>query len=589
MYSRKVVTKSVITASIVLAFTHAQFGVASPYRASIAGNNKELKVIAAQLHDGVTRRGTPNLHNLKKTLQFSTAIQGIGRFKIRLNDFRFKSWDSQFQPVAGFTTRDMKDVVLVTGSAVSSGKELPVGGGIYREKSGGRPVLHLVLNSERSKGRSVYLKGYVDGQSVSEVKVTSVPSVRLKALACGNDDHDLHNKNTTQAVSKAPMVAADSTDGSPSLTTSALATTATTISTSNPKVAMVATEFDYKFYQAYGDSSNAQIATLVAAASAIYQRQIGLRLQISAQHGFTTAVANPFTTSDAGDILTTFRTYSLANNQLGDADIYHLFSGDDFVGSTIGLAWVGVTCSVQDYSFGITQKFNPSADASITAHEIGHNLGASHDTNDAASIMAPYVNVPGSTYFSQTSIDQIVSHLSSSVECLDPDTNPQQPTPVPTVIATPVASDTATPVPTPTPTLAIPSDTSPINLTVSGTKAGTVSLRYAVSSFNNQPTDCQISLYGAAKLNTVGTRIYSFTPTSAVTVLRLANIKRVSIPRQPYLAFTARNSCTGSSVTWSNTQNISLSMFSKRAAANVTASQILQSIKTALSALKKRG
>jgi len=51
--------------------------------------------------------------------------------------------------------------------------------------------------------------------------------------------------------------------------------------------------------------------------------------------------------------------------------ISSVFGGKNFDGSIIGLAYVGVICSDPDYAYGTTQNYNPSADASIVAHELG--------------------------------------------------------------------------------------------------------------------------------------------------------------------------------------------------------------------------
>uniref|UniRef100_A0A3Q4BCZ1 Uncharacterized protein n=1 Tax=Mola mola TaxID=94237 RepID=A0A3Q4BCZ1_MOLML len=60
-------------------------------------------------------------------------------------------------------------------------------------------------------------------------------------------------------------------------------------------------------------------------------------------------------------------------------DNAHLISGIDFEGATVGLAFIGTLCS--DHSVGVIQDHNknPIAVGATLAHEMGHNLGMSHD------------------------------------------------------------------------------------------------------------------------------------------------------------------------------------------------------------------
>ncbi|KAM4746388.1 disintegrin and metalloproteinase domain-containing protein 28 [Anableps anableps] len=64
-------------------------------------------------------------------------------------------------------------------------------------------------------------------------------------------------------------------------------------------------------------------------------------------------------------------------------DNAHLISGIDFEGPTVGLAFIGTLCS--DHSVGVVQDHNDRAIAvgATLAHEMGHNLGMSHDDSSA--------------------------------------------------------------------------------------------------------------------------------------------------------------------------------------------------------------
>eukprot|EP00466_Bigelowiella_natans_P015998 jgi/Bigna1/67917/fgenesh1_pg.4_\ len=90
-------------------------------------------------------------------------------------------------------------------------------------------------------------------------------------------------------------------------------------------------------------------------------------------------------------------------NIFGSIDNAPMLSGVDFDGGTIGLAYVGTMCN-GGLSVSINQLTGSSAafDASILAHEIGHNFGMGHD-RVGGNVMAPYASYSIATSFSSES------------------------------------------------------------------------------------------------------------------------------------------------------------------------------------------
>ncbi len=88
-------------------------------------------------------------------------------------------------------------------------------------------------------------------------------------------------------------------------------------------------------------------------------------------------------------------------------DLALLFTGKDLVGNHVGMAYTGSVCDKPEYAYGVVQS-HPSA-VEITAHEIGHALGASHSDAHGGGIMNSWVN--GSTHFVKYSRDQMNWHL----------------------------------------------------------------------------------------------------------------------------------------------------------------------------------
>jgi hypothetical protein len=171
------------------------------------------------------------------------------------------------------------------------------------------------------------------------------------------------------------------------------------------------TEADAPFVSQAGGAAaaNSRILSIVNMVNGIYETDLGLTNRVVVQRTHTGS--DPYTTTDAGDLLDQFRFQYLSNV----ATVYDgamLFSGRDFAGSTVGVAFVGSTCT--PYRFGVAQflsQHDPTT-ALIVAHEEGHNLGALH-TSDG--IMAP--SITGAAYFSQASKDEIGWYV-DSVGCL---------------------------------------------------------------------------------------------------------------------------------------------------------------------------
>uniref|UniRef100_A0A3B4APK0 ADAM metallopeptidase domain 28 n=1 Tax=Periophthalmus magnuspinnatus TaxID=409849 RepID=A0A3B4APK0_9GOBI len=103
-------------------------------------------------------------------------------------------------------------------------------------------------------------------------------------------------------------------------------------------------------------------------------------------------------------------------------DCAHLISGIDFAGDTIGLAFVGALCT--GFSVGVVQDYTDTSAlvGATLAHELGHNLGMSHDTTTCkcsadSCIMEATVNAPKDfSTCSRSKYEEFL--LSRGVDCL---------------------------------------------------------------------------------------------------------------------------------------------------------------------------
>jgi hypothetical protein len=131
-------------------------------------------------------------------------------------------------------------------------------------------------------------------------------------------------------------------------------------------------------------AASAYVATLFGAVSAIYTRDLNVRLQIGYVRLWETA-ADPWTGADTGAQLDEFRNYWNANMGGVYRHLAHFLSGRGLGG---GIAWLSVVCNPSyGYAVSAINGYFPSPivmnhganwDLMVTAHETGHNFGAPH-------------------------------------------------------------------------------------------------------------------------------------------------------------------------------------------------------------------
>ncbi|XP_078500120.1 disintegrin and metalloproteinase domain-containing protein 9-like [Lissotriton helveticus] len=116
---------------------------------------------------------------------------------------------------------------------------------------------------------------------------------------------------------------------------------------------------------------------------------------------------NPFDvmSGTAGDVLGRFSNWRGTATGLKRSDASHLLIGRGSYNGVLGMAYVGTVCSptigssISAFSNGST----PVIQATIVAHEIGHNLGMSHDDGRCGSSYIMYSTDMGAKTFSTCS------------------------------------------------------------------------------------------------------------------------------------------------------------------------------------------
>lgn len=183
----------------------------------------------------------------------------------------------------------------------------------------------------------------------------------------------------------------------------------------------IATDFSMRTKLGSAQAVTDHVVAIMNNVSALYRHEFADNIEFTIVTIYQSdATANepllPNTASTAaGQVLEAFADWGSAGKFNTAYNLGQLWTNRDFDGSTIGLAYLGTICGNSGYH--ILQDFTGdlSSLSVMTAHEIGHNLGADHDPAGSPFIMAPAVN--STTNWSDLSRLSVDTKL-GSVACL---------------------------------------------------------------------------------------------------------------------------------------------------------------------------
>jgi hypothetical protein len=184
---------------------------------------------------------------------------------------------------------------------------------------------------------------------------------------------------------------------------------------------------DSLFREYAGSAQNAteEIATRLNNVDGIFTSQLGLRFELASLKVHDPG-SDPFSaTTSPSQLLRELGQLRRSDGALRNTALTHLFTGRDFDGEAVGVAYIDAVCDAQ-LGAAITELRGRTTffESLITAHEIGHNLGAPHDgeegpclTTPQSFLMAPRIN--GNDAFSTCSLREIESRLALA-SCVEP-------------------------------------------------------------------------------------------------------------------------------------------------------------------------
>jgi hypothetical protein len=197
----------------------------------------------------------------------------------------------------------------------------------------------------------------------------------------------------------------------------------TFLATGNRQIEL-ATEADFEYVDFFGGSAaaNSEILSIMNQVDGLYQAEMGVTFKIVYQHTWT-ANNDPYNSTVSLEILNEFTNYWNAN-VTQPRDLAHIWTGKHMDDNYAGIAWSGTLCQYSaQYAYGVSMRVAYAYKSSITAHEIGHNLGATHPdqaTPPVAACANTVMNsVVGQTFdFCQFSLDEMNSYLAAHSDCL---------------------------------------------------------------------------------------------------------------------------------------------------------------------------
>jgi hypothetical protein len=189
------------------------------------------------------------------------------------------------------------------------------------------------------------------------------------------------------------------------------------------RVIEIATDADFEYTSATGASAatNADILNTMNMVEGVYENELGITFQVVFQH--TWATADPYIATNTDGLVRAFQGYWNANYPTTQIprDTAHLWTAKGYASSQ-GYAFIDVICDHPESAYGMSGKLDwVPAKYEITAHEIGHNLGAVHveaAQNCANTLMNAQLTTSTPFTFCAESRTEIANHVAAAGGCM---------------------------------------------------------------------------------------------------------------------------------------------------------------------------
>jgi PKD repeat protein len=185
----------------------------------------------------------------------------------------------------------------------------------------------------------------------------------------------------------------------------------------------IALASDFELYQDFGSNETSVenfMLNSLANVQTNYDDEFADEIQFEVVTTFIATCSatscDPWTNNtNAGTLLDDFTDWGNGGGFGVTFDVATLWTGRNFNGGTIGVAWLSGVCNNLRYNTCENFSSNASLIRVVWAHELGHNFSSGHDAGGSGFIMAPSVN--NTNTWSPASINTI-NNFVSNANCL---------------------------------------------------------------------------------------------------------------------------------------------------------------------------
>lgn len=189
-------------------------------------------------------------------------------------------------------------------------------------------------------------------------------------------------------------------------------------------VAPIGVVIDSKFNDYHGGRGVEEALSILNTTDGVFREQLGLAISVETIIVIDDQANDPMNLGSVSmeDMMRNFRDYRQSSPELGsDIGLATLFSGNKNNDAALGLAWIGAACRTDGYDVNVVTPYKLSS--LLSTHEIGHTLGAPHDSDTSCSdqstnIMWPRLSDSTKSTFSNCSKDSVSDLVGINGNCL---------------------------------------------------------------------------------------------------------------------------------------------------------------------------